>query len=48
MKKRTYIQPKMNVTLLQIEAIMIPTSPGLDQNTQYNPGGAPARRTPVF
>ena len=46
MKKYTYIQPKMNVTLLQIEAIMIPTSPGLTPG--YNPGTAPKRRTPVF
>ena len=50
MEKRTYIQPKMALVPVHAETIMLfPVSPGLDQNTNYNPGGAPGRkRTPVF
>ena len=47
MRKKMYIEPKMRTEELSSHSsLMIPGSPGLDQNTNYNPG-APKRISPT-
>ena len=52
MKKRTYIQPEMNVELFRMEALMLPTSPtdGSMDPKVLMPTWRPRNltRTPVF